>query len=78
MTGPPFSYPGLRFSDFQGHLCKPGGTNDDQGPKHDDEPVVGADYLLCAGIGYIALAGYALELGAVHHDLFCPEHGTLV
>ena len=24
---------------------------------------------------YLALNTYALELGAVHHNAFCPEHG---
>lgn len=34
--------------------------------------VVGAGFL------YLAAMSYALELGAVQHDAFCPEHGWAV
>lgn len=27
---------------------------------------------------YIAANSYALDLGAAHHDAFCPEHGWAV
>lgn len=30
---------------------------------------------IAAGFLFIALNSYALELGAAHHDAFCPEHG---
>lgn len=31
--------------------------------------------VIAAGFLYIALNSYALDLGAAHHDAFCPEHG---
>lgn len=34
--------------------------------------------LVIAGFLYIAAKSYALELGAAHHDAFCPEHGWAV
>ena len=34
--------------------------------------VIGAAFL------YLAANAYALDLGAVHHDAFCPEHGWTV
>jgi|GEM_PF-5250158 len=33
---------------------------------------------IAAGFLFIALNSYALELGAAHHDAFCPEHGWAV
>ncbi len=34
--------------------------------------------VIAAGYLFIAANSYALELGAVHHDAFCPEHGWAV
>lgn len=34
--------------------------------------------VIAAGFLYILLMQGALDLGAAHHDAFCPEHGWAV
>lgn len=34
--------------------------------------------VISAGSLYLAANIYALELGAAHHDAFCPDHGWAV
>ena len=34
--------------------------------------------VLAAGFLYIAANIFALDLGAAHHDAFCPDHGWAV
>lgn len=34
--------------------------------------------VIAAAFLYITANSYALELGAAHHDAFCPEHGWAV
>ena len=31
--------------------------------------------VIAAGLLYIAANSYAMDLGAAHHDAFCPDHG---